>query len=65
VATIKHTLIRKLRKEQKMSQEVLADKAKIGRSYVAKIELGIYEPSLATLKRIAKALGIDYKELLI
>ena len=64
MATIKYTLIRKLRKEQGLTIEALADKAKVGRSYINHIELGTMEPSIATLKRIAKALNTDYKELL-
>jgi predicted transcriptional regulator len=65
MATIKFKEIKRKRKELKLSQEDLATKATINRSYVAKIEAGVFEPSIATLKRIAKALELDYKELLV
>ena len=57
-------LLRKLRKELGLSQEELATKVGIGQSYICKFERGIKDPSLPTLKRIGKVLGVDYKELL-
>lgn len=48
-----------------MTQKDLADKVGyIGRSYVCKIEKGVLEPSIKTLKVIAKILNVDYMELL-
>lgn len=56
--------IRKRRCELGMSQEDLAKKVGIiGRSYVSKIETGALYPSIKTLKKIAKALNVDWTEL--
>ena len=57
-------LMRRLRKELGLTQEQLAVKVGIGQSYICKFERGDKDPSLPTLKRIGKALGVDYKELL-
>jgi transcriptional regulator with XRE-family HTH domain len=62
--TVKYQLIKKLRKAQKLTQGDVAEKVGIARSYYTRIELGDLEPSLPTLKRMGKVLGIDYKELL-
>lgn len=57
--------IRKRRCELGMTQKDIADKAGyISRSYVCKIEKGVVEPSIKTLKVIAKILNVDYMELL-
>ena len=57
--------IRKRRCELGMTQEDLAKKiGYIGRSYVSKIEKGVLDPSIKTLKVIAKILNVDYMELL-
>lgn len=64
MATINYKLLKRLRKEKGLTQEELADKVDIGRSYICKIEKGILEPSISTLGKIAKVLGTDIKELL-
>lgn len=57
------TVLKKLRGE--MNQEQLAKKAKVSRGYLAAIEAGHKKnPSLAVLKRLAKALGVPVTELL-
>ena len=47
-----------LRKEQGLSQEKLASKAELNRSYMGFIEQGKKRPSLETLAKIANALDI-------
>ena len=48
-----------------MTQEKLAKRAKVSRGYLAAIEAGHRKnPSLAVLKRLAKALGVPVTELL-
>ena len=48
-----------------MTQEQVAKKAQVTRFYIAQLEGGIRKnPSLAVLKRIAKALGVPITELL-
>ena len=53
------TVIKRLRIERGLTQVELAKKAKVARTYVAKIEGGDrVNPSLPVLKRLAKALGV-------
>lgn len=49
--------LRKLREKEGISQENLSLKAGYYRTYVGKIEQGLYSPSLHTVWRLAKALG--------
>ncbi len=55
--------IKTLRKELKLTQEDLAKKASISRSYLADIERNRYNPSVDTLINIAKSLGISLSDL--
>ena len=41
-----------------------ADKAKITREYVNKLEAGRYDPTLGVLKRLARALGVSLAALI-
>ena len=56
--------IKKFRKEQNTTQEELADKATIERSYMGTIERGERNPTLLKVYKIAKALGISLKDLI-
>jgi transcriptional regulator with XRE-family HTH domain len=56
--------LRKLRLEQKLTQEELADKAGMHFTYIGQIERGIRNPSLINLYKMAKALGLSMSELL-
>ena len=47
-----------LREAKKLTQSVLAKKAKVSVSYVSMLERGARVPPLDTLETIAKALGI-------
>jgi transcriptional regulator with XRE-family HTH domain len=59
------TVLKQLRDDAKMTQEELAKRAKVARSYVALIEAGRKKnPSLDILKRLARALGVSVAELL-
>jgi len=53
------TRIKELRKAKKMTQAELAAHSEISRSYLADVEAGRYNPSLDTLTRLARALGIE------
>lgn len=55
--------IRRFRREQKLSQEELAYKAGIHRTYMGKIERGESNPPVHTVSKIAKALRISISEL--
>lgn len=50
-----------LRKERGYSQRELAERSGIDASQLAKIERGYNSPSVATLTKIAEALGADIK----
>lgn len=51
--------IRELRAERGLSQEGLADAARIGRAYMSGIERGVRNCSVLHLLKIAKALKVD------
>ena len=58
-------MIRETRAARGLTQEQLAKRAKVARGYLAQLEAGHKEnPSLPTLKRLAKALGVPVTELL-
>ncbi len=47
-----------------MSQGILAKKLGVDRAYISNVENGRMNPTLSTLEKIAKALGISSSELL-
>lgn len=49
---------------RKLSQEELAHKAGVNRTYIAKLELAKNQPSLIALFHIANALGCELPELM-
>jgi transcriptional regulator with XRE-family HTH domain len=55
--------IRELRKAKGLSQEELAFRAKIHRTYLGSIERGERNPALKNIAAIAKALGVSISEL--
>jgi DNA-binding XRE family transcriptional regulator len=55
--------IRQLRKQQHLSQEDLATKAKLDLTSISEIESGLRNPSLKTLNKIALALRVPLAEL--
>ena len=58
-------MLKTVREERELTQVDLARKAKVGRTYIVKLESGDKKnPSLAVLQRLAKALGVPVTELL-
>lgn len=57
------TALRELRQEKGLSQEELADKAGLHRTYISQIERGLKSPSLRSLQQIAEALGVPLSTL--
>jgi transcriptional regulator with XRE-family HTH domain len=51
--------VRSLRRARKLSQEVLADRAGLDRTYISGIERGIRNLSLINICRLAGALGVE------
>jgi len=54
--------IRELRKKVKLSQEALALKADIDRTYINSVENGKRNISIKNIEKIANALGVSLKE---
>jgi transcriptional regulator with XRE-family HTH domain len=57
--------LRMLRAEAALSQEELADAAKVDRTYIGGLERSVRNPTLAVIERIAEALGVQPYELLL
>lgn len=55
--------IKQIRNEKGLSQEKLALKAEIDRTYLAGVEQGKRNPSLKSLEKIVDALEISFHEL--
>ena len=55
--------VRELRKEKKLSQEELATKADIHRTYLSMIERAEKNISLVNIEKIAQALDIQLRDL--
>lgn len=51
--------VRRQREAQGWSQELLAERADLNRSYVGEIERGRVIPSLVTIDKLAQALGLS------
>jgi DNA-binding XRE family transcriptional regulator len=59
-----HTVgLRELRQERALSQRDLADAAGVSKTTIVNIEAGRYQPIPSTTRKLAKALGIDPREL--
>lgn len=50
--------VRQLRESKAWTQEILAARAGLDRSYVAGIEAGLRNPSTKALAKLARALGV-------
>ncbi|MDA2910410.1 helix-turn-helix domain-containing protein [Nitrospiraceae bacterium AH_259_D15_M11_P09] len=59
------TVLSTLRKGKQLTQDQLAARGGVTKPYVSQLESGARKnPSLATLKRLAKALGVPVAELM-
>ena len=56
--------LKTLRKARGMSQEALAERAGISRTYLARLETARQDPTLSTLEKLAKALKVPIEKLL-
>jgi transcriptional regulator with XRE-family HTH domain len=57
--------LKQLRTAAGLSQEELAFRADIDRTYVSALERGIYNASVITIERLADALGVEPAEFLL
>jgi len=55
--------VAELRDQRGLSQEALAKKARINRVTLARLERALHPPTLDTLERIARALGVTLVDL--
>jgi len=56
--------IKEVRLKKKMSQGDVAKILGVHRSYISGLERGVRNPSLLTVQKVAKALGVSIKEIL-
>lgn len=55
--------LRRVRTDQALSQEKLAELAGLHRTYISQVERGVVSISLDSIERLAKALGVAEEEL--
>jgi transcriptional regulator with XRE-family HTH domain len=56
--------LRKYRRDKGFSQEELAHRAEIDRTYISSLERCVYAASIDVVDRLARVLGIDAADLL-
>lgn len=56
--------VREIRRKKRLSQEELAHKADLHRTYIGMIERAEKNITLLNIEKIANALGVDIKELI-
>ncbi|MCE4564357.1 helix-turn-helix transcriptional regulator [Maribellus sp. CM-23] len=56
-------VIRELREEKKLSQEKLAELCDLDRTYISLLERGLRQPTITTIFKLGKALGISPSKL--
>jgi transcriptional regulator with XRE-family HTH domain len=56
--------VRQLREAKGWTQETLAERSTLDRSYIAGIEAGLRNPSIKAVAKVARGLGISLSELL-
>jgi len=55
--------LKKLRESKGLTQAALAERARISRAYLARLEMGLHDPHLSRLRKLAKALGVKVSTL--
>lgn len=56
--------IKELRNQRGLTQEKLARRAGLSPGYLARLEIGMHDPQMSTLLKLAKALGVKVAQLL-
>lgn len=56
--------LRKLRRARRLSQEELAHRAKIDRTYISSLERCVYAAGIDVVDRLARVLGVEAADLL-
>ncbi|MDI3462138.1 MAG: hypothetical protein OJF50_000959 [Nitrospira sp.] len=55
--------IRQLREKEGLTQSMLAKRSGVSHGYLARLEIGMHDPSLSTLVKLAKTLKVRVAEL--
>jgi transcriptional regulator with XRE-family HTH domain len=55
--------LKHLRAKRGWSQAALSERTGLTKEYIARLELGQHDPSLSTLTKLARALGVKLAEL--
>ncbi|WP_076398559.1 helix-turn-helix transcriptional regulator [Rhizobium sp. RU33A] len=56
--------LRKMRQAKGLSQEELAHRANVDRTYVSSLERAVYSPTIEVLEKLARALGSRPEDLI-
>ena len=56
--------LRTIREEKGMTQATLAKKAGVTRAYLSRLEMGLHDPPLSRLRKLAAALRVSVAALL-
>ncbi|MDW5318455.1 helix-turn-helix transcriptional regulator [Rhizobium sp. PL01] len=57
--------LRRLRQAKGMSQEELAHRSELDRTYISSLERSVYSPSLDVVGKLSLALGVEVYELIV
>ncbi|MGO9374863.1 MAG: helix-turn-helix domain-containing protein [Syntrophobacteraceae bacterium] len=57
-------MLRRLRKNKGLSQEELAHQSDLDRTYISLLERGLRQPSLSSILRLSKPLGVSSADIL-
>lgn len=55
--------LKQFRKTRGLTQEALAKKVGLSLGYIARLEIGMHDPPLSTIAKLAKALKVSTSEL--
>ncbi len=57
--------IRQLRRERLLTQEELSERSGVGVTSIIRVERGQVEPRFSTIRKLARALEVDPRELVV
>lgn len=61
---MKHRTLREIREAQGLTQKALAERADVAQATISHLEVGKYTPSVSTLQKVARVLGLPLDEVL-
>jgi transcriptional regulator with XRE-family HTH domain len=57
-------VLRRLRKAKNLTQDALAQESNLDRTYISLLERGLRQPSLSSILRLAKPLGVSSAQII-